>query len=569
MQWPTTKSIASGTKTGGKTTTSTPDTSKKIQCPKKEIGGNTATKSASLKAPQREDGTTQIQGTCERLERERDGAHDEEKRSSQSPLRERSNKGRICRRETRDGGPREGECREVDGEVKVSLRGRQEREGEGGPASIDREANTSTACTPPARIGRSLRTMYHRLPSILRAAPTGRQRVCADLGLRSHRSVSPTLPFQMYALPSYRSLFPLHTTGGRGGAVHHRRATDISRHPHTEPPRDAWMDAAGAGLHQPSHIASPDRPPGAPRTPPSKSFSVAARRGSNSARGLPHAPATHYTRTGRAPPCRREGGGGGGCVAGVALGRSPPAAASAHPDTVEERGGKERRSERKHRTATHDARQRLRARRKEQCSCQRGFPRVSRRRRRLVCTGCGGVSRRRWLEEKPRTTRRPHLPEGNRSSITDRCATQLRTCSTPRQTKDSKSRSRMRMRTSSAWMVGRAAYRRRYLLGTEWEAKCADPDSQGLVMSRVGEPDEKVDAGTTYMRCRRGAALRAGGAVAGGGASGAWGRRWRWKTHLQEDYRGAEQPQQGDVAARVLGTSGAFVAQSEVLVKAT
>jgi hypothetical protein len=67
-------------------------------------------------------------------------------------------------------------------------------------------------------------------------------------------------------------------------------------------------------------------------------------------------------------------------------------------------------------------------------------------------------------------------------------------------------------------------------------------------MSRVGEPDEKADVGTTYMRCRRGATPRrprvnccmawvgtlstqiaaepgqADGAVAGGSASGVWGR---------------------------------------------
>jgi hypothetical protein len=90
----------------------------------------------------------------------------------------------------------------------------------------------------PARIGHSLRTTYHRLPSILRGAPTGRQRVCADLGLRSHRSVSPTLLFPMNAPPLPPLTLPI---------AHDERPWRCGA-----PPTD---DGHLAGIHAPSRRA--------------------------------------------------------------------------------------------------------------------------------------------------------------------------------------------------------------------------------------------------------------------------------------------------------------------------
>ncbi|KAJ7854566.1 hypothetical protein B0H14DRAFT_3650098 [Mycena olivaceomarginata] len=197
-----------------------PDTSE-IQCPKKEIGGSTATKSASTVARVRNNPNTrrQVGARARRHPRQgkaemrvrRGGEMSDRSPSSKSPLRERSNKrtaGRICRRETRDGGPREGECCTVDGEVKDPEFPRETRERD-----------------PGAWIVRRMRVL------------------------------------------SLTAVAVRWTTDGR---------RTPHRHPRTEPPHDAWTQRV-RGRISPLISLLPIGSRGAPHAPPSKSFSVAAR----------------------------------------------------------------------------------------------------------------------------------------------------------------------------------------------------------------------------------------------------------------------------------------------------
>ncbi|KAJ7838464.1 hypothetical protein B0H14DRAFT_2588507 [Mycena olivaceomarginata] len=355
---------------------------------------------------------TQIQeGTCERLERERDSTYDEEKWS------------------------------------------------------------------PPARIGRSLRTMYHWLPSILRATPTGRQRVRADLGLHSHRSVSPTLLYPMYAPP----LSPLTLLIANNGWPWQCGAppTGISP-PSTHRAAARCMDTAGAGLHQPSHIDSPDRLA-------RKSFSVAAR-------------------------------------------RAWQATATAHNEEATEH--KDYHMPQPHTARALGTPHLVNGRKREMRSrCSFGTKATSR-------SSCARVAE---IQNENENELGMDGGKGDVPYVSARCQP-LVLCY------DYNFHRRL-YRLLLKHLCGASQSGRQYLLGTEWEAKRADPDLQGLILSRVGEPGEKVDVGTTYMRCRQGAAPRrprvnccmawvgtpstqiaaelgqAGGAIAGGGASGVWSRR--------------------------------------------
>jgi hypothetical protein len=134
--------------------------------------------------------------------------------------------------------------------------------------SLTRGARRCEGLAVPQHVVVALCTTHRRLPSILRAAPAGRQRVRADFGLRSHRSVSPTLLFPMYAppLPPLAAVAVRCTTDGRRTS---------RRHPRTEPPCDAWTQRVRGCI---SPLISLIGSPCAPHTPPSSSFSVAARR---------------------------------------------------------------------------------------------------------------------------------------------------------------------------------------------------------------------------------------------------------------------------------------------------
>ncbi|KAJ7822295.1 hypothetical protein B0H14DRAFT_3875628 [Mycena olivaceomarginata] len=217
--------------------------------------------------------------------------------SSKSPLRERSNKrtaGRICRRETRDGGPREGECYTVDGEVKDPEFPRETRERDPGawivrrmrvlPARACSANPSSESSSPPA------------WPSLTRGA-----RRCEGLAVPQH----------VLVVPCARCTTGCRQSSVQLTAVAVRWTTDgrrtPHRHPRTEPPRDAWAQRV-RGCISPLISILPIGSRGAPHAPPSKSFSVAARGyGVHDEEETAHEdyrmPQPHTT---RAPPCRRE-----------------------------------------------------------------------------------------------------------------------------------------------------------------------------------------------------------------------------------------------------------------------
>ncbi|KAJ7711409.1 hypothetical protein B0H14DRAFT_2645784 [Mycena olivaceomarginata] len=390
-------------------------TRSKIRCPKTEIGGNTATRSTS---------PLKHRSACTERPKDKKGHVRGWSESERAPT-----------------ASAEAEGPESPREVDHTTRERVEDRGEG--ESVDREANANILAPGPRAIGE---------------ACTG----CAIID--SGASVYPqTFASALIArsLPLYFSASSSHCTRRAAAAVRYtadgRRTSHV--HPQTKPAARR-MGAACVGLHQPSHIASPDRL--APRSAHA-SQQILLGRSTLTAHEDHRLPQPRTTHAHRVPPCRwRKRGMRSGCSFETAAHearrpeRAPILTSSRKGETprakaLQAAGGAVREASPEFRQ---DGEGGVGSEGEGESEAYDAFKSQARVR------GSRAVAEARPEGNDLRRSCARRAPSPSHgSTTTDRCAIQLRTCSTALRTNDSESRSRTRMRTSSPRRVGKATYR--------------------------------------------------------------------------------------------------------------